>query len=213
MLTIWGRADSSNVQALMWAVAELDLPHRRIDAGHRFGVNDTAAFRAMNPNGTVPVIRDADNPPLWETGAILRYLCQRYATAPFWPDDAVARAEVDMWAEWAKLNVAMAFSGPVFWQVVRIPPAERDPAMIARGIERTARALAIAERRLADLPFLCGDALTLADIQFGHMLYRWFDIAIDRPALPALRAYYDRLTERPAYRTHVMVSYEALRAP
>ena len=41
MLTIWGRADSSNVQAVMWAVAELGLPYERHDVGHRFGGTDT----------------------------------------------------------------------------------------------------------------------------------------------------------------------------
>ncbi len=74
MLTIWGRRTSSNVQALMWCVVELGIPHVRHDAGHRFGGTDTAEFLAMNPNGTVPVLRDGDAEPVWETGAILRYL-------------------------------------------------------------------------------------------------------------------------------------------
>ena len=41
----------------------------------------------MNPNGTVPVLQDEDSEPLWETGAILRYLGNRYGAAPFWPQD------------------------------------------------------------------------------------------------------------------------------
>ena len=86
MLPVWGRADSSNVQAVMWGIAELGLPWRRIDAGHRFGVNDTAEFLAMNPNGTVPVVRDGDGPPMFESAAILRYLCNRYGKPPFWPE-------------------------------------------------------------------------------------------------------------------------------
>ncbi len=59
--------------------------------------------------------------------------------------------------------------------------------------------------------YLAEDAFTLADIQFGHVLYRYFNIAIERPGHPALRRYYDRLTERPAFQGHVMVSYEELR--
>lgn len=50
MLTLWGRKTSSNVQALMWCVAELDLDYQRIDIGHRYGGNDTPPFLAMNPN-------------------------------------------------------------------------------------------------------------------------------------------------------------------
>lgn len=211
MLEIWGRKTSSNVQALMWAVGELGLDHIRHDAGHRFGGTDTAEFAAMNPNRTVPVLRDGTNPPLWETGAILRYLAARYGDDRFWPAELIARTEVDRWAEWAKINVALGFTGPVFWRVVRTPPAKRDPAAIATALAALEEKLAIADRRLADHPYLAGPDVTLADIQFGHVLYRYYDIDIPRADLPALRVYYDRLTARPAYRTHVMVSYEDLR--
>lgn len=211
MLTVWGRKTSSNVQALMWAIGELGLPYHRLDIGHRYGGNDTPEFLAMNPNATVPVLRDGDDPPIWETGAILRYLAARFATGPFWPADPAARAQIDKWAEWAKINVAMAFTGPIFWRVVRTAPAARDPAAIAAAIAALAPKLAIAEAQFARHPFLAGPDFTLADIQFGHVLYRWFDIDIARPDLPGLRRYYERLTARAAFRAHVMVSYEALR--
>ncbi len=212
MLTIWGRADSSNVQALMWCVGELGLAHERIDAGHRFGIVDTPDFRAMNPNGTVPVLRDGDNPPLWETGAILRYLANRYGAAPFWPVTLIARTEVDRWAEWSKINVAQCFTAPVFWRVVRTPAAKRDPAAITAAVTALEAKLRIAEDRLARHVCLVSDDFTLADIQFGHILFRYYDIDIARAEMPNLRAYYGRLTQRPAFRDHVMVSYDALRA-
>lgn len=212
MLTIWGRADSSNVQSVMWAVAELGLPHRRIDAGHRFGVNDTAEFLAMNPNGTVPVVQDGDDPPLFESAAILRYLCNRYAKPPFWPDAPAERAQVDMWAEWARLNVVVPFTQRVFTVLVRTPEAKRDLAGVAEALAALRPKLAIAEARLARHPWLAGADFTLADIQLGHLLYRFFTMDYDRPDVPVLRAYYDRLCTRPAYAEHVMVPYDALRA-
>lgn len=211
MLTIWGRKSSSNVQALMWCVGELGLPYRRHDAGHVYGVTDTPAFRAMNPNGTVPVLRDGDGDPLWETGAILRYLAGRYGAAPFWPAEGPARAHVDRWAEWAKINVTLGFTAPIFWRVVRTAPSNRDPAEIAQAMAKLDQVLDIAEAQLARGAFLAGDDLTLADIQFGHVLYRYFDIPIDRKARPRLRRYNDALETRPAFREHVMVSYEELR--
>jgi len=64
MLEIWGRKTSSNVQALMWCVGELGLAYRRYDIGHRFGGNDTPEFLAMNPNGTIPVLRDDKCEPM-----------------------------------------------------------------------------------------------------------------------------------------------------
>lgn len=210
-LTVWGRKTSSNVQALMWCIGELELNYQRHEIGHIHGGNDTPEFLAMNPNGTVPVLRDGDGPALWETGAILRYLAARYATDSFWPADPTDRAEVDKWAEWAKINITLGFTGPVFWRVVRTPPSKRDPQAIAGALAKLERFLAIAEGQLTRHPFLAGDALSLADIQFGHVLYRYFDIDIARPPLPALERYYRALTQRPAFAEHVMVSYEPLR--
>ena len=211
MLTIWGRKTSSNVQALMWCVGELGLDYLRFDVGHRYGGTDGEAFYQLNPNRTVPVLQDGDNPPLWETGAILRYLASRYANEAFWPGDLLARTEVDRWAEWSKQNIALGFTAPVFWRVVRTPAAERDPQAIAAAVTTLEQKLAIAEARLAGSRYLVGDTFTLADIQFGHVLYRYFAIDITRRPLPHLAAYYARLTERPAFRRHVMVSYDELK--
>ena len=73
MLTIWGRTTSFNVQKVMWALAELGVPHKRIDAGWKFGGLDTPEFKAMSPHGLVPVIKDGDL-VMWESNAIVRYL-------------------------------------------------------------------------------------------------------------------------------------------
>jgi glutathione S-transferase len=212
MLTVWGRRSSSNVQALMWTIDELGLAYERHDAGFRYGVVDTPAFLAMNPNGKVPVIRDGDQPPMFETGAILRYLAARYGDGgAFWPADPASRAAVDQWAEWAKINVTFAFTVPIFWQFVRTRPEDRDAALFARGFKELNRCLDIVEPRLAVHDYLAGGAFTLADIQFGHLLYRYYDLPLDRTERPALAAYYERLRSRPAFRDHVMVSYDELR--
>jgi glutathione S-transferase len=211
MIKVWGRKTSSNVQVLMWSIAELGLSYERYDCGHRYGGVDTPEFLAMNPNGTIPVIRDDDDEPLWESAAILRYLANRYGRAPYWPANLLARTHIDKWAEWSKINIALNFSGPIFWRVIRAPAGGRDVVAIKAAIGVLDRYLGIAENQLKNSPFLCGDDLTLADVQFGHLLYRYFDLDIERPERAGLRAYYDRLVTRPAYREHVMVPYDELR--
>ena len=59
-LTIWGRANSVNVQKVLWCLHELDISYQRIDAGMQFGKNNEAAYLAMNPNGRVPTLVDGD---------------------------------------------------------------------------------------------------------------------------------------------------------
>ena len=72
--------------------------------------------------------------------------------------------------------------------------------------------LAIADNTLAKHAYLAGNDFSLADIQFGHCLYRYYDINVERSNLPHLRAYFDLFRERPAFANHVMVSYDELRA-
>jgi len=211
MLTVWGRASSSNVQAVMWCIAELGLPFKRIDAGFTYGQTDTPEYLAMNPNGRVPTLCDDQHPPIWESGAILRYLANAYADDQFWPDDLPQRTQIDMWAEWSKVNVAIEFTGPIFWNAVRVPEARRDKLALQAAIEFFESKLQIAEEQLKKSEFLAGNSFTLADIQFGHVLHRYYDISIDRcDGLDHVSRYYQKLTQRAAYQEHVMVSYDEL---
>ena len=212
MLTVWGRKTSSNVQALMWCIGEMELPYVTHDIGHKYKGTETDFYYSLNPNRTVPVLQDGTAPPLWETGAILRYLANRYGAESFWPSDDIQKANIDKWAEWSKINVATAFNLPVFWRVVRTPQENRDEQAIAEAMVKLENYLSVAEAQFEKHHFLAGDAFSLADIQFGHVLYRYYDIDVVRKSLPRLRAYYENIAVRPAFQEHVMVSYEELRA-
>ncbi len=218
MITVYGRDTSSNVQAVMWGIGELGLEHERLDYGHVHGGTDTPEFRAMSPHGTVPVMRDGDV-VIWESCAILRFLAARYGAGvdanvagAFWPGDPGARAGVDMWAEWGKTSFAPYFTVPIFWARVRTSAAERDGAALALAVADFENRLDILEDQLKGRDFVVSDDFTLADIVIGHVLFRWFDIDIPRKPRPMIETYYQRLTERPAYQNHVMLSYEPLRA-
>lgn len=211
MLKVWGRISSSNVQAVLWCINELGLEYTRVDAGLMYGVVNTDEYLSMNPNGTVPTIRDGDMPALWESGAIVRYLSSQYADETFWPSDPAARATVDQWAEWAKLNVAQMFTSPIFWRVARTPVERQDPEAITQAVNVFERSLMIAEGQLKHHEYLAGNAFTLADIQFAHVLYRYYDIDIKRISLPFVNRYYESISSRPAFKEHVAISYEELR--
>jgi glutathione S-transferase len=204
MLTVYGRATSLNVQAVMWTIAELDLPHERLDFGFGFGGTDTPDYRAMNPNGLVPVLRD-EHVTMFESAAIVRYLATRHGRFPFWPEDPVARAPVDMWAEWSKTTLQPSFLRPVFW------PTLTGAAVPEAALAAFERNLDILEERLGEGPWLLGHDFTLADVEVGLPLYRYFTVDLPRRDRPALAGYYARLCDRPAYAAHVMVPYDVLR--
>ncbi len=210
MLTVWGRPTSSNVQAVMWTVGELGIEHRRIDRGGVFGGTDTPEYRAMNPNGLVPTVRDGDGEPIFESAAIVRYLAARYGPDEFWPKDPAARAQIDKWAEWSKVTYGPVI-GSIFGLLVRTPLDQRDSTAVERSVAALQPKLDIAEAQLSRGAFLAGETFTVADVMFGHQLFRYFTLEIERRPLAALARYYDRLQQRPAFREHAMVSYESLR--
>ncbi len=211
MITVYGRASSSNVQAVMWGIGELGLAHERLDYGLSYGGTDTPEYLAMNPHGLVPTIRDGDL-VLWQSCAILRYLAAKYGDGgAFWPADPVARARVDMWAEWGKADFSSDFTVPIFWSRVRTAAVDRDEAALTHALAKFDGYLGHLETQLGDNPYVTGADFTLADIVIGHVLFRYFNIDIPRTNRPVIDAYYERLQARPAFRDHVMVSYEILR--
>ncbi|MGH7120270.1 MAG: glutathione S-transferase family protein [Acetobacteraceae bacterium] len=202
MRRLWGRANSSNVMKVIWLLEELKLPYERLDAGGSFGKTDTQAYRAMNPNGLVPTLQE-DDFTLWESNAILRYLCHVYAPhSPLWPDDAHARANIDRWMDWQQTTLGPPI-GVIFWNLVRTRPEQRDQAAIDTAIKNCTRIWGILEAELARHPYVGGQEFTIGDIPLGVHVHRWFKMAFDRPALPHLEAWYNRLRERAAYRSHI----------
>jgi glutathione S-transferase len=210
MLTVWGRRSSFNLQKVTWLVGELGLEHRHIEAGGRFGGLDTPEFRAMNPNGRVPVIDD-DGTIVWESHAILRYLAARYGQGRFWSNDAAERSQVDRWMDWSQTVLQPDFLMGVFWGFYRTPESQREWPAIREKVSRCARHFQLLDKMLADRRFLCGNSLSLADVPAGTSLYRYFELEIERPSVPNVEAWYRRLQDRPAYREHVMVPFGELR--
>ena len=62
----------------------------------------------------------------------------------------------------------------------------------------------ILEGALGGNSYIAGKKLTLADICLGIFVHRWHQYPIERPSLPRLKAYYERLGERPGCRKHVL---------
>ncbi len=211
MITVYGRNTSSNVQPVIWLLSELNLPHKRIDAGGSFGGTDTPEYRKMNPMGLIPSLED-DDVTMFESQAIMRYIAGRHGEE-FWPTDPITRAPIDQWMEWAKTTIAPNVVYKVFWQLIRTPATNRDHAALEEAVLALRHIMFIADDQLSKNDWLAGDTMSLADISFGAQLFRYFTLPFERAELPALSAYYSRLTERPAYAEHVMVSYESLRAP
>jgi glutathione S-transferase len=203
MITIWGRANSVNVQKLLWCCDELVLPYERIDAGLHFGRNTEPEYLAMNPTGRVPTLVDGDF-VLWESNSILRYLVMEYAPAsPLYPSEPKQRASIDRWLDWS-LSTLQPAERPVFWSIVRTPAAERDEAKLAADIAAVTQLWKLVDTHLQGRFFLEGEKCTLADIVIGSYAKRWFGLdGVERPPLPNLERWYSRLATRTGFKKYV----------
>ena len=203
MLKIWGRRNSVNVQKVLWCCGELRLDYERIDAGLQFGVNDTADYRAMNPNGLVPTI-DHDGFVLWESHAIVRYLAGLYGRGTLWPEDPRAAADADRWMEWYSTTLWLNLR-PIFHNLVRTPLEKRNMTEVEDHRTKLAANFAIVEAQLERGEYLTGANFTMADIPMGVAAHRWFNLPIERPALSNVAHWYRRLCQRPAFKEHCML--------
>lgn len=211
MLRVWGRRNSLNVQKVMWLLGELGVEHEHVPAGGSFQRLSEPQFAALNPNRLVPVTED-ERGAVWESHAILRYLAARHGRPDWWSDDPFERSLADRWMDWCQSVWQPAFIGGVFWGYWRTPEAERDLVAIERAVEECARLIGLLDEALAGRPFLAGERLSLADIPVGTSMYRYFELPIRRPRVPHVEAWRARLRERAAYRTHVEIPFDDLKA-
>ena len=93
-------------------------------------MTDTLAYCALNPNGLVPTLVEEDGFSLWEWNFIVRYLCAWHGTGVLCPADLCARFGVERWMDW-QATILWPSLRPLFFGLVRMPEAKRDPAALA----------------------------------------------------------------------------------
>ncbi len=201
MLRILGKASSINVRKVLWTCAELQLPFDREDWGSGFQATHTPEFLALNPCAMVPVIQDGDF-TLWESNTIIRYLVANYPGADLYPTEPRARARVDQWIDWqaSELNRSWSYA---FTSLVRRSPDYQDSAALARGIEQWSKNMDILNRQLEKTgAYVSGERFSLADIPIGLSVNRWFETPLGHQDYPAVRTYYERLSQREGFRLY-----------
>ena len=198
MLQILGKSESINVRKVLWLCDEVGVAYEQELWGVGYRSTRTPEFLRLNPNGLVPVVRD-DGRILWESNTICRYLAAKGGRSDLLPSDALGRGLVEQWMDWqaTELNSAWRYA---FMALVRRSPLHTDIAAVAASVAGWNTHMTILEERLAATGgYVVGDTFTLADICIGLSTHRWLMSPIERPSLPAVRAYYARMRERPAF--------------
>jgi glutathione S-transferase len=201
MLKILGKAGSINVRKILWLCDEVNAKYEREDWGSGFRPTDDPYFLSLNPNGLVPVIRDGDV-TLWESNAILRYLAAKHGRDDLLPSDIASRAKVEQWMDWQATDFNNSWRY-AFQALVRKNPGYDNKREIEASLRDWSAKIKVLEGQLERTGgYVVGGAFSLADIPIGLSVNRWFMTPCERPRYPAVEAYYDRLSEREAYRRH-----------
>jgi len=146
------------------ALEEMELDYTVMPINILAGEQHSPEFIAISPNNRVPAIVDHDGPDgnphaIFESGAILLYLAQKYGK--FWPTDPVEQSRVTQWLFFQCANV-----GPMFGQCGYFNgyAAERIEHGINRYCGETKRLYGLIDRRLGDHEYLAGANYSLADM-------------------------------------------------
>ena len=202
MLRILGTRRSINVRKVLWTCDEIGLRYAQEDWGAGARPTSDPQFLALNPKGLVPVVVDGDE-VLTESNAIVRYLAASHGRTDLIPQDALARARVEEMMDWQATELNGSWRA-AFLAIVRKNDDAGTPAQIAKSRAAWAAMMQLLERRLAaGDPYVCGGTFTVADIVIGLSVNRWFQTPMERPEMPAARAYWERLMQRPAAKPYL----------
>jgi GSH-dependent disulfide-bond oxidoreductase len=205
----WATPNGHKVHILL---EECGLPYRALPVNIGAGEQFAPEFLAISPNNKIPAIRDPDGPDgkpitLFESGAILLYLAGK--TGRFLPPDDRGRYEVLQW-----LMFQMGGVGPMLGQNhhFRLYAPEKIPYAIDRYTNEARRLYGVIERRLAQSPWLGGEAYSIADIAVWPWLRNWKNQGIDLTEYPHLSLWFEAVQARPAVQRGIQV-LAALRKP
>ncbi len=195
MLKLLGRKTSGNVQKVLFLLEEAGIPYERQDYGRTFQNTTTPDYLVLNPTSKVPTLVDGDV-VVWESNTILRYLAALHAPGLAGATPA-EKTQVERWMDFVLAAVnpgyLAAFKG------AKLTPAERAPGYDEAVADLIAQ-LKILDGHLAGQSFLALGRLTLADIALGPIIARCLAFPLDRPAMPALEAWFAGIASRPAFK-------------
>lgn len=181
MLKLYGGA-RSRASIVHWYLEEIKVPYEFVKLDMQAGEHLKPEYLAINPVGKVPAIVDGDF-KLWESGAILLYLADKYSKTSLSPEE---RAVFYQWVLFANATL-----GPgIFVEASR----EREMPRLLTPLNEI----------FSKQPFLLGDEFTVADVAVGSILsYIPIMLKLDLSSYPAVLNYIKQLSERPAFQKSI----------
>lgn len=177
MLKLYG-GTRSRASIIEWYLEELGIPYEFVLLDMQSGEHRKSEYLKINPMGKVPAIVDGDF-QIWESGAILLYLADKYGKTPLSPE---SRGVLSQWVLFANATLGPGIFGE----------ENREQEM--------PRLLTPLNNIFEQQPFLLGNEFSVADVAVGSILsYGSLLLKLDLSSYPAVLDYFKRMSERPAF--------------
>jgi glutathione S-transferase len=164
------------------------------------GAQRQPAYLALNPNGKVPTLVDGDL-KLWESYAIMIYLCEKHGRRELYPDELATRTEIHRWLFWGANEWSPLISRFNFENMLKpmLGLGQPDPARVKEA-ENSFKPLAtILDTHLAQRTYVLGNQLSLADFALAASLATAKPAKVPVDAHANLLAWYGRMEKLPAW--------------
>ncbi|MAW46898.1 MAG: hypothetical protein CBB90_02050 [Gammaproteobacteria bacterium TMED30] len=184
----------------IWLCAELDIEYRIIEVDFSASYRSSPEWRQMNPVGKVPVMVDTTTPDvvIFESGAMVQYLLDRYGQGRLQPDKGTPdHALYLQWSWFAEATFARPL-GEIVNHLREFPDENTNEAAIEEMRNRARLCLSALNDALKDNNYIAGNTFSAADIMLGYTIMLGVKL-LPEPMPTNVTAYWDRLQQRPAY--------------
>jgi len=149
-------------------------------------------FKALNPNGTIPVIED-EGRIIWESNAILIYLVKKYQP-DIYRASVADETELLRWLSWQQGSWMKATAAFAHQSVVLpVMGGTTDKARVLEILPEFRLQAAILSQHLSDRDYILGEALSVADVALAAPLFYWREADIPVPEFAHLHQWMERL--------------------
>ena len=214
MLKMWGRPTSTCTQRVLWTLTEAEVPYEltlasatmgekgHVWLGHTpYGGVDSESYLAMNPNGSIPTIDDGGF-ILWESNAIVAYVARRYAPARLFGANEETFSRALQWMMWTNYSLEPQMSALIN-HLERLPLPKRSAEVVEDQRREMLHKMGLIEGHLARSNYLAGGEFSIADIPPAISIQRFLHCNLERPKLPRIEDWLERVGERKAFQMHV----------
>jgi glutathione S-transferase len=195
-MILYDMALSPNAKRARIGLGETGAPFEKREVNLLAGEQKTPEYRCVHPLGRIPALDD-DGVVVWESGAILLYLADKFPEVGLMPRPLAERGQVYQWLTFGETNIH-AYMGPMGFQMLRRAPEARDQGILDRGRKRMPEVLAVLDRQLTGKRYLVGD-FSIADCACAP----WLDITpalgIELTPYPNVERWLARMRDRPSW--------------